>query len=162
MILITAIVSHAFAQSPSVLQRKTEIIEKSAFEQELERNTNFRTEERWVQFGDTKYRQVEYRGQKYYIKLTGRVGDFGELDCSLGSGNLNPRLIETGVQIFRRSKMFVDFLQETCARDSHGQARAKVRLDPRLGFTIPDGPKSVITNKKVYIDPRGLGFSGDW
>jgi hypothetical protein len=161
MILLAFLISVAHATEPN-LQPGEGMKEKSAFEQALEKNADYPTNERWVQYGDTRYREVEYHGQKYFVKFTGRAGDFGELDCDLPSGNLNPHLSETGTEVFHRTKMFVDFIQETCARDATGQKRASVRLDPRLGFTIPDGKNSVIKNKKVFVGPRGLGFSGDW
>lgn len=136
--------------------------EKSAFEKALEQHVDFQTHERWLEIGGSRYREVEYHGDKFYIKFTERQGDTGELDCGLQSDNLNPHLVEQGVQVYHRSKLFISFLQETCEKTADGNSRRRYRLDPRLGFTIPDDPKSKITNKKVFLAPTGLGFSGDW
>jgi hypothetical protein len=142
--------------------------EKSAFDQELEKYADYKTAERWVDYNGGHYREVEYGGKKYYIRFTQAKDDTGELDCGMSSANMNslhPNLIEGAIEVYHRSKLFVSFLTETCEPDANGRNRRMYRLDPRLGFTIPDDKKSVITNKKVFINPlapTGLGFSGDW
>lgn len=49
-----------------------------------------------------------------------------------------------------------------CRRTGGGRSKRVVKIDPRIGFTIPDDPKSVIKTKKVYLSPSGPGFSGEW
>lgn len=136
--------------------------EKSAFESALEQHAGNQTHERWVQVGNVRYREVEYHGEKFYIKFTERPGDAGELDCNMRPDSLNPHFLEMGVQVYHRTQLFISFLQEACKRIADGHSHVIYKLDPRLGFTIPDDPKSVITNKKVFLSPAGLGFSGNW
>jgi hypothetical protein len=82
-------------------------------------------------------------------RLVGREGEYAEIDCDVPSGNLNPNVVEVSATIFRRTKFFVQVLKEAC-ETKHGQRRKQVHLDPKLGFTIPDDPKSTI--KKVLIN----------
>lgn len=141
--------------------------EKSAFERQLEAQQGVETKERWTSIGGVRYREVEYQGEKYYIQFKSRDGkesDRADLSCGrVGSGD-NPQHVETGFQVTKRMRAFVQFLKETCVT-RNGRDHMEVQLDPRIGFTLPDDPKAIIKNKKVYVTPAkvpGVGFSGEW
>ncbi len=136
--------------------------EKSAFEQMLEQNTEVETRENWVEIHGQRYRQIEYRGTRYYLKMQGRTGEIAQLNCDIGTPAIQPRLLEAHIQVFRRTRLFVDALWEKC-RSWGGQQETQLMIDPRFGFTLPDDPKSVIKSKKIFYSPAsGLGFSGEW
>lgn len=153
MIYLVALFVHLSAQ---------EVREKTAFEQALEQNQMVQTEERWTEVNGVRYREVVYQGQKFYLRFIGRNQEQAELNCNLRPQQ--PHLAEGGAQVFKRTKIFVSFLRETCSNLPGGRTKDDIVIDPRLGFTIPDDKNSVIKNKKVYITPTkpGLGFSGDW
>ncbi len=155
MILLILITLQALATEP---QHNTR--EKSAFESALEQNQFVQTEERIVNLDGRRYREVSYQNKKYYYRFVEPEASI-EVDCSMDS-KLTPSLTEVGVTIYKRSKVFVQLLRETCLQMPGGRTRRVIAIDPRLGITIPDDPKSVIKNKKIYIGPSGPGFSGEW
>jgi len=136
--------------------------EKSAFEQALEQNQQITTEERWVDINGIRYREVRYGGDKFYLQFKGRSEEHAQLDCDLKTPS-QPHLAEGGIQVFKRSKIFVQFLRESCEQ-KYGQNKTEVHIDPRLGFTLPEDPKSTVKNKKIFVSPfkPGVGFSGDF
>jgi hypothetical protein len=137
--------------------------EKSPFEQMLESNGAQETKERWIQAGGTQYREIEFRGNKYYIKLTGEGGQFAQLDCEVPGKT--PNTFEAGFEVYKRTYAFVSFLRNTCEKIG-GQYQRRVDFNAfEMGLRFPNGKNDKITNKRVIIDPRhpvGLGFKGDF
>jgi hypothetical protein len=139
--------------------------EKPAFEQAMDSHTDYRTREQWVERDGQKFREVEHAGKKYYVKFLTPDGSRSSLSCELPKAANSQHLAEGGVQIYKRSQVFIRFLEETCDGPS-GRARNVVNFDAvKIGFTIPDGKKPKITNKKITIDPLnplGAGFEGNF
>lgn len=134
--------------------------EPTAFERALEQNQTVSTEERWVDIRGVRYREVRVQGKRYYLQFRGRDQEYAELDCELKNPSL-PHLAEAGVEVFKRTTLFVQLLKETCEQ-RNGQRRIQLSLEPRLGVKLPDSPHSAIKNKSIYVTPLGPGFSGDW
>jgi hypothetical protein len=159
--LLALVLQWAYGQNLTVDESQP----KSAFEQALQQQSSVTTKERWIEVGQTRYREVIYGDKHFYIKATQREGDDAELDCDVPAQK-NPNLTEVAFEVTRRTQMFVSFLRENCETLANGQVRHTVRLDPHLGFKLPDDPKSLIKNKEIYLDPAnhplGVGFSGDW
>ena len=139
--------------------------EKSAFEQAMDSHTDYRTREQWVERGGQKFREVEHAGKKYYVKFMTPDGSRSALSCELPKTPNSQHLVEAGAQVYKRSQGFIRFLEEACDGPS-GRAATVVNFDAvKMGFTIPDGKKSKITNKKITIDPLnplGAGFEGNF
>jgi hypothetical protein len=154
MILAVFFTLTAHAQEPAK--------EKSAFEQALEQNQMAETKERWVEFNGTRYREILYQGKHFYLLFNQKDSDSAQVDCDLSSNGASPQLVEAGGALYKRTRLFVQLLRETCEETGGGRRKRVLSLDPRLGFTIPDGPKSMIKNKKVYLGPMGPGFYGEW
>lgn len=136
--------------------------DKSAFEQALEQNQNITTEERWVILNGRRYREIKFEGKSTFILFRGRLDNFTQADCELAPQSLNPHLIEGGFTLFRRTKAYLDLVQETCEA-KNGQIKQDISTNPRIGIAIPDQPKDKITKKKVFWDlGNSFGFSGEW
>jgi hypothetical protein len=133
--------------------------EKSAFEQQLEKNQMVMTEERTVIVNGKPYHEVQFDGKSYYLHAIGPQGEMTAIDCQL-NGPVLPHLDEIGVKV-RRAKVFVNILKETCETKG-GQTRHSATLDPRIGVELPSEPKDKIKKKKIYLGPWGSGFSGEW
>ncbi len=133
--------------------------ERSTFEKYLEADQSVDTKERWVEIDGIRYREVEYKGQHYYMNF--KNPGSADISCALKSPGGAARRMELGVQVTRRTRAFVQLLKETCEY-RNGREVVTVQLDPRIGFTLPEDSKSVIKNKKVYLSPTGPGFSGEW
>jgi hypothetical protein len=142
--------------------------EKSAFEQALESNQSIETRERWTSIDGVQYREIEYEGERFYVRFRNpedkRARDTAELNCGLKSSSAEPARMEAGFKVTRRTRAFIQLFRETCVT-VNGRGKTEVQLDPRIGFTLPEDSKSVIKNKKVYLTPTspgGVGFTGDW
>jgi hypothetical protein len=155
MFFLMLIASQTLATEPRLNTR-----EKTAFENALEQNQFVQTEERIVDLDGRRYREVSYQNKKYYYRFMEPEASL-EVDCSMDS-KLTPSLTEVGVTVYKRSKVFVQLLRETCLQMPGGRTRRVIAIDPHLGITIPDDPKSAIKNKKIYIGPTGPGFFGEW
>lgn len=139
--------------------------EKSAFEQAIESQADYSTREQWVEQDGVKFREVEHRGQKYYVKFLNQDGSNANLSCELPASANARHLVEAGAQVYKRSKVFIEFLQDSCV-EHKGRTVHAISFDAlKLGFTIPDGKKPILTNKKITIDPLhplGAGFQGNF
>ncbi len=107
MIFIIFFASQTLAAQPVDTAR-----EKTAFESALEQNQFVQTEERIVNLDGRRYREVSYQNKKYYYRFMEPEASI-EVDCSMDS-KLTPSLTEVGVTIYKRSKVFVQLLRETC------------------------------------------------
>lgn len=138
--------------------------EKSAFEQALEQDQLVTTKERWIERNGVRYREVIYETRKFYLQF--RQQDDGVLKLTCDNLNSNPSqstLGEVGVNVYRRTRLFVQFLQVNCSSPVNGRSKPELVLDPRIGFTLPEDEKSLVKNKKVFFSPlNGVGFSGEW
>ncbi len=135
--------------------------EKSAFEQALEHNAGYQTEERWVTVRGVRYREIVFDGKTHYLRFLSPQLNSAEMECDLTNSDFSTRHVEGGVKVFRRTKFFIDLLATSC-ENVRGHKRVVLKLDPRIGFTLPEDEKSYIKNKKVFISPfTGIGFSGE-
>ena len=155
--MIFALLFSAFAFAAE--KQEAPAAERSTFEKYLEADQSVDTKERWVEIDGVRYREVEYKGEHYYMNF--KNPGSADISCHLKSPSAAARRMELGIQITKRTRAFVQLLKETC-ETRNGREIVTLQLDPRIGFTLPDDTKSLIKNKKVYLSPTGPGFSGEW
>jgi hypothetical protein len=137
--------------------------EKSALERSLEQDQSVVTKERWIERDGQRLREIEYRGKKFFVIFRQGEDGVSQIKCSEPhSAAEAPERLELGFESFKRSRIFVSLIQESCMEGT-AHSRPYLRIDPRIGFTIPDDPKDLVKNKKVFWSPAsGFGFYGEW
>lgn len=139
--------------------------ELSAFEQALQNDSAIETRESVEVHGGIKYRKVESNMGIFYFKLVGRNGEASELDCKTDFNGRSPHLVTVAVQVFRRSRVFIRGLKETCA-NQHGTNRYNLdwtKDEMQVGVEIPDSKKGVLKNQKSFVTPTPkAGYSGEF
>ncbi len=140
----------------------------SPFEKEMSRlstNDSVEARESTVNIGGLEYRRIVVGKKEFYVQAQGRADGLRDIHC--GSGVIRKpgeNLVETGVQITKRTKAYISFLQESC-ETKHGVIQSYLLLEPEIGLKFKDGPKDAIKEKKLYVSPgalNGVGFSGQW
>lgn len=130
----------------------------------LKTNKNVETTESIVEHNGIKFRKVEYKGKSFYLQLMENTESAANLQmyCESGKPMINPKQVLVAKRITKRSHIFIEGLQTACVDLQNG--KRMVALDPSIsiGFMLDDEPKDVFKNKKIYLLPRGLSFSGDF
>lgn len=146
----------------SLFRSGTASAELSAFEQTLENNQTVETRESVEVRNGVTYRKVESNHGTYYFKLLGRNQELSELDCATAFDSSSPHLVTVGVKIFRRARLFMRGLQETCKNQNGHQRYGIDWLSPSIGIQLPDSKRSKLKDVEVHVNPFqiGGGFSG--
>jgi hypothetical protein len=142
---------------------QTTFAEPSDFELEIQsyqtnRNRDkFSTKESFVELAGVTYRRIEYQSKYYYLRTIQPNDPVQSFEVICNGANPVPKeqpsRIYTEVKLFERSSLFVEALTVSCS--------GQILQSLKIGFTLPDSPKDIFTNKKILLFP-GPGFYGEF
>lgn len=130
----------------------------------LQTNKNIETTESIIDHNGIKFRKVEYRGKSYYLQILENKESAANLQmyCEGDKPLIVPRQVLIAKRVTKRSHLFIEGLQAACVDMQNGKKMLTLNPSISVGFMLDDQPKDIFKNKKVYLMPRGLSFSGDF
>ena len=131
------------------------------------------TKESIVEKGGTKFRQVEFKGEKVYLRLLENESSAGNLEIICGEQGFqkynasSPALIQGSIKVTKRSSLFVEGLKQACVSGNGGKPQLVVDPALQVGFLLDDqDPKAIFKNKRITVNPLmwppQLGFGAEW
>lgn len=137
---------------------------RSNLDQFLGSNQEVNTKESTVEVEGLKYRKVEYKNKTYYLRFLERTGEINGVQCNEFRDFRSPPLVEVSVKMTKRTRLFVEGLQETCSK-KEGLYVGHLDFSPKIGLSFGDDQKDKIKNKKIFINPLNftqMGLSGEF